>query len=98
MNLRTTQHWRCPECGLEDVTHEPRPHTRMHACKAKFGLTMPMLADGQKAKVEVREREDYIGTERVQLFNNRPVMSVVTTRDDGQDVTVFAPTAVGKGG
>ena len=47
-------------------------------------------------KVEAREREDYVGHELVQTDEaGRSVMSVVTTRDDGQDAIVFAPTAIG---
>jgi hypothetical protein len=56
-----------------------------------------MVLEGTKAKVETHEREDYIGTDDVRLHEGRPVMSVVTTRDDGQDVAVFAPTANGQG-
>jgi hypothetical protein len=57
-----------------------------------------MLPAGTKAKVEAREREDYVNGDRVQLDPElgRPVMSVVTTRDEGQDVIVFAPTATGR--
>lgn len=90
------QRWYCPNCKFEDVTNEAKPHTRFHTCPALRGLTAPMLPAGTSAKVELREREDYVGKERVQLDpqKGRPVMSVVTTRDDGQDVVVFAPTAV----
>lgn len=89
-------HWYCPNCGCEDVTFEVRPHTRFHTCHALRGLTAPLLPKGTKAKVELREREDYVGNEMVQLDPElgRPVMSVVTTRDDGQDAIVFAPTAI----
>jgi len=53
-----------------------------------------MLPFGVKGKVEVHEREDYIGKEMVQRDENgRPVMNIVTTRDEGQDCMVFAPTA-----
>jgi hypothetical protein len=61
------------------------------------GLTIPMIPAGTKAKVELHEREDYIGTESVRLHEGRPVMNVITTRDDGQDCTVFAPTATAGG-
>jgi len=48
------------------------------------------------AEVEAREREDYVGTEKVQTDEDgRPVMSVVTTRDNGQDTAVYAPVATG---
>jgi hypothetical protein len=95
--LSTVTRWYCPACKHEDVTTEPRPHSRMHACP-KFGLiSVPMLQAGTKAKVEAYEREDYIGDENVQLnADGRPVMKVVTTRDEGEDCTVYAPTATAR--
>lgn len=94
--LVPTQHWSCPNCSLEQTTHEVRPHSRFHACPGLKGLTAPMVPRGTKAKVTAHEREDYIGNEQVQLHEGRPVMSVVTERDDGQDVVVFAPTATAR--
>lgn len=90
--------WECPNCDLQDVTREARPHSRMHNCPGMQGLSVPMVPAGTKCKMEAREREDYIGKERVQYApaTGRPVMSVVTTRDDGQDCTVYAPTAVAR--
>lgn len=89
--------WYCPNCGKRDQTREVRPHTRFHTCPKLRHLTAPMLPAGTKAKVELREREDYVNGELVQLDpeRGRPVMSVVTTRDTGQDCIVFAPTATG---
>jgi hypothetical protein len=55
-----------------------------------------MVPAGTRAKVYAREREDYIGGELVQLHEGRPVMSVITERDEGQDCAVFAPTAVAR--
>jgi hypothetical protein len=53
-----------------------------------------MVTDGIKCKVEAHEREDYINGELVQTDKmGRPIMNVVTTRDDGQDCTVYAPAA-----
>lgn len=96
--LRPTQRWYCPNCPVEDVTHESRPHTRFHPCAGLRGLIAPMLPVGMRAKVELIEREDYIGREEVQVDpeQGRPVMAVKTTRDDGEDVVVFAPTATGR--
>lgn len=98
--ISTERRWYCPNCTVESVTHEARPHTQFHTCKGLRGLTAPMIPAGTRAKVEAREREDYVGRERVQTDpeRGRPVMSVVTTRDDGQDAIVFAPTAVALGG
>jgi hypothetical protein len=93
--LSTERRWWCPNCSAEDRTFEARPHSRFHTCPGLRGLTAPMLPAGIRAKVEVHEREDYVNDEDVQLDpeRGRPVMSVTTTRDDGEDVVVFAPTA-----
>lgn len=88
------QRWECPNCTTTDVTTEQRPHTRMHPCPGLKGLTAPMVPAGTRAKVEAVERGDYVGGELVQTDGEgRPWMAVVTTRDDGQDCTVLAPTA-----
>lgn len=94
--LLPEQRWECPNCNHTDVTREARPHTRFHACRGLRGLTAPMVSAGTRCKVEAREREDYVGKELVQTDGEgRPVMSVVTTRDDGQDCAVLAPCATG---
>ena len=93
--LLTPEHrWECPNCTTTHVTHETQPHTPFHTCRGLHGLTAPFIAAGLKAKVETVERGDYVGRELVQSDGNgRPVMAVVTTRDDGQDCAVLAPTA-----
>lgn len=94
--LAPERRWECPNCDLTEVTHEAEPHTRFHNCPKLAGLTAPMVPAGTSCKVEAVEREDYIGGELVQYDGNgRPVMAVVTTRDDGNDVAVLAPTARG---
>jgi hypothetical protein len=95
--LATDILWTCPNCPFEDVTHDGRPHTRYHQCAGLNGILAPMVRKGVKASVRAVERGDYIGTEDVPLTEGRPVMSVVTEREDGQDVTVFAPTAHARG-
>jgi hypothetical protein len=94
--LAAVRRWECPNCDAQDVTREASPHTRFHYCP-KLGISAPMVPAGTRAKVEAFEREDYIRGEDVQ-FNDqgRPVMQVVTTRDDGNDVAVYAPTAHGR--
>ena len=88
--------WYCPNCDVTDVTRSTEVHTQFHQCRGMNGLAAPMIMEGTRAKVESREREDYVGKEDVQLDGEgRPIMSIVTTRDEGQDVTVFAPTARG---
>lgn len=92
--LRPEHRWECPNCDLQEVTYDQQPHTRFHRCPGLLGgMTAPMVPAGTKAKVTAHEREDYIGDELVQLHNGRPVMSVITEREDGQDCAVFAPTA-----
>ncbi|MGD9749779.1 MAG: hypothetical protein AB7W59_02170 [Acidimicrobiia bacterium] len=88
--------WECPRCDFTDVTRQHGPHTRMHPCRGLGGLTAPMVPAGTRAKVEVVEREDYIGRDLVRLHEGRPVMNVTVTRDDGQDAVVFAPTATNR--
>lgn len=85
--------WYCPNCGLRKRTKEPGLGVLLHTCPKLHDLTAPMLTEGTAAKVEARLREDYVGDELVQIHDGRPYMSVVTTRDDGQDVVVFPPTA-----
>lgn len=91
------RHWVCPNCDLTAVTRELGIGHRYHNCKGLLGLSAPMVLDGTKAKVEAREREDYIGKEMVSYADRDgkavPVMSIVTTRDEGQDCTVLAPVA-----
>jgi hypothetical protein len=68
----------------------------MHVCPKTRYLTTPMVRAGTKARIVLKEREDYVGTEKVQLDpeRGRPVMSLITERADGSnDVRVYAPTA-----
>lgn len=92
--LTPEQRWECPNCSLEQVTHEAAPHSRFHACRGLRGLTAPMVPAGTRCKVERVEREDYVGGDLVTVDGEgRPVMAVETTRDDGTDLAVFAPCA-----
>lgn len=88
--------WWCPQCGARDQTREAGPHTRYHTCPRLRMMSVPMVPAGTKARISLHEREDYVGTERVQVDPElgRPVMSLVTERPDGSnDVEVFAPLA-----
>jgi hypothetical protein len=94
--LRTDQLWSCPRCDLQDVTHEAQPN-RYHPCPALAGLTVPMVEAGTHVKITINEREDYVGDETVTTVGGRPIMSIVTQREDGSnDVAVFAPRATAK--
>jgi hypothetical protein len=53
-----------------------------------------MVLEGTRVSVRAVVREDYVGSEDVRYDGEgRPVMAVVTERDDGMDRAVFAPTA-----
>ena len=94
--IQPAQRWYCPECHKEDVAPHPVAN-RYHPCAKAGGLIAPMIPAGTRAKISVNEREDYVGTETVRTDENgRPVMSIVTEREDGtNDVMVFAPVAKG---
>lgn len=97
--LKPEQRWECPNCNVKDVTHEAKPHTRYHTCAGLKGISAPMVPEGTHCKVEAVEREDYIGKEVVTLdAEGTPIMRVETTREDGNDVAVFAPLARSNGG
>lgn len=90
--LNPQHRWECPNCELKQVTTEANPHTRFHNCKGLKGISAPMVPSGTACKVEAIEREDYVRKETVQYNDEgRPIMAVVTTRDEGQDCAVLAP-------
>lgn len=97
MNVPIAQratHWRCPECHRTDVTAEPDPHSHFHQCPKLGGAWAPFVEEGVRARLVRQERDDYVGKEIVTCdANGRPVMAIVTERDDGQDCHVFAPCA-----
>jgi hypothetical protein len=90
--------WVCPSCKKTDRTPMQARAVRFHPCPKMYGLTTPMVRAGTAAKLVLNEREDYVGREMVRADDRgRPVMSINTVRDDGQDAVVFAPTATAFG-
>lgn len=92
----------CPNCDVrERYAGIAPPGTsvgRFHACRGLKGLIGPLHPEGTACKVERIDRDDYVGQELVQHDGDgRPTMSVVTTRDDGMDCIVLAPTAQANG-
>jgi hypothetical protein len=88
--------WHCPGCGDTHATKSFKVVTPLHTCRVTNGMTIPFVPAGTKGKVTAVLREDYVGTENVQYdADGRPVMAAVITRDEGEDRTVFAPTALG---
>lgn len=96
--LRPERRWECPNCDRTMVNRDGRKGTPYHACKGLRGLSAPFVPAGTKAKVETVERGDWVGKEQPQVDGNgRPVMAIVTTRDEGQDCAVLAPSASARG-
>jgi hypothetical protein len=90
--LDARQHWVCPNCTATAVT--VGADNRFHTCPGLAGILAPMVLDGVRCEVRAVVREDYVGGEDVRYDGTgRPVMAVVTTRDDGQDRVVYAPSA-----
>jgi len=86
------QLWYCPNCDAQARTVDAA--LPMHTCVGIKGLVAPLVLQGTKAKTETREREDYVGRELAQVDGEgNVVMSTVTTRDDGQDCTIYVGTA-----
>lgn len=92
--LSAFKDWECPNCGLTDRTPASVPN-RHHVCPKLRGLIAPLIPAGTKARITARDRDDYVGAEKVTTDETgRPVMSIVTERPDGSnDTIVFAPTA-----
>jgi hypothetical protein len=84
--------WYCPNCEAAARTQSAKlPY---HHCPKLAGVLTALVRVGTRASVVAVERGDYIGHELVQVdANGRPIMSVVTTRDDGQDCIAFPATA-----
>lgn len=89
------QHWHCPNCNCTDVTPPlPPGQSQYHTCPGLHGLNAPLIRDGERVKVEAAEREDYLsGDSQATGDNGKVYMNVRVTRDEGEDVTVFAGLA-----
>lgn len=86
------QRWTCPNCTSTARTRGAA--NRFHRCVGLAGLLAPMVLDGVRCAVRAVVREDYVGREDVRYDGQgRPVMAVVTERDDGTDRVVYAPSA-----
>ena len=86
--------WICLGKGCNSAAVTVDGKTPMHPCRSVGGLMVPLVPEGTRGKIESVERGDWVGTEMVQTCGEgRPVMAVITTRDEGQDCTVYAPTA-----
>jgi hypothetical protein len=83
------EEWHCPNCGLRD--RQPASlGTRYHVCPKLHYLNAPMVRE--HAKVQLIRRQDYVGSDTVQVDDEgRPVMAIETTRDEGTDLIVMAP-------
>jgi len=87
------QNWVCPSCGLREQAKGQQ--NRFHQCGRQRGMTVPLVLEGTAAKHVLVERDDYEGSQVAQRDENgKVIMSILTIRDEGQDCTVLAPTAV----
>jgi hypothetical protein len=90
------KNWYCPDCPAAASTFDDKlPH---HRCRGTaHGMMIPLREVGVSSKLQLVERGDVVGSELVQLSaEGRPVMAAVTTYDDREDCTVYAPTARGE--
>lgn len=96
--LGTERRWACPNCDQTAVTDDPRVHTRFHRCAGAGGFPVPMVEAGVAAKVELVERDDYIG-DGVQRrdADGRPIMAARATTDQGEHLAVYPETAIARG-
>lgn len=86
--------WECPNCDRTYLAPPGKAGIPYHPCRGLAGLSAPFVRAGTRAKVERVERGDYVRDELVQVdADNRPAMAITTTRDDGIDCAVLAPTA-----
>lgn len=94
--LHPETRWECPNCPATHITQIAQPHAPFHECPGLHGVLAPYVIAGTRCKVEAAVREDYVGEEKGLRFDGegRPVMSVITTREDGQDCAVFPGAAV----
>lgn len=90
--------WYCPNCDHTRRTQTAVKHQVIHTCPGLAYLVAPLVRVGTKCKIEAIEREDYVAHDHPQVDGNgRVIMAVRTTRDDGIDCRVLAPTAMGGG-
>lgn len=86
--------WECPNCDVQHLAPPGETRIPYHPCRGLVGLSAPFVPAGTKAKVVAVERGDWIRGDLVQTNGEgRPVMAIQTTRDDGIDCAVLAPTA-----
>lgn len=89
--------YECPRCTVTARIPAADPRTPMHNCAGLALMSVPLVPAGEHADVRLVEREDYVGSDDVQLdANGRPWMRAEVERPDGRtDVWVYAPTAHG---
>jgi hypothetical protein len=86
------RYWYCPNCDAEARTVDTA--LPMHNCAGIAGLTAPLIVRGVAGKTVVNDRQDYVGRDVPQTdADGKVVMSTTTVRDDGQDCTIYVPTA-----
>ncbi len=90
--------WGCSRCTDTARTAAAQPGTPMHRCRGFSGMTVPFVEAGRRADVQLVPREDYVAGDMVQVDAEGRVWAAArVTRDDGEDVAVYAPCATASG-
>lgn len=87
--------WQCNSCGRQHVTKASREGVQvpLHQCAGLAGTWVPFVPAKSTAVLRLQEREDYIGKDTPFTdINGRPIQSVYTVREDGEDCHILAPT------
>lgn len=87
--------WQCNSCGRLHVTQASNEgvQTPMHQCAALAGTWVPFVPGNTDGVLRLEVRQDYVGKDTPFVdANGRPIMSVYTMREDGEDCHILAPT------
>jgi hypothetical protein len=84
----------CSRCDVTAPVANTTAGVPMHPCAGLSGMNVPLAPADRKSKVELFEREDYVGGELVQRdAEGRVWMSARVTTDETEHVVAYAPTA-----
>lgn len=88
------KNWYCPACDKQHVTKISDPHSPLHQCPKFRGAWIPFVEAGMDAGFRVNYRQDYLGKDTaITDGDGNVVQSVTTQRENGEDCTIFAPSA-----
>jgi len=89
--------WSCSAagCTAAAVTGPASTKVPWHPCPGTGGAVVPLIRAGERARVVLTPREDYVAGELVQRAPDGRVLGAAQVQrwDGSNDVIVFAPTA-----